>query len=529
MTMKTQKQSFLAVSFLILFIFSCAKDKIIERPNIILIMADDMGYSDLGFFGSEIQTPNLDRLAENGLVMTQFYNTGRCTPTRAALLTGLYPHQVGTGHLTVDFGHPSYQGYINKDGITIAEALKREGYTTMMTGKWHLGDPEKSWPQNRGFEHFYGVPRGGGIYFYPFLIDREVMLNNEVVQVDSSFYSTDAFNDYSVQFIEEHHRKEENKPFFLYVAHIAPHFPLQAPEDDIAKYRGKFKEGFETYRQRRFELMLKQGILPENTQLSPSDERVKHWDNLSEAEQDTMDKKMAVYAAQMDVMDQGIGRIIDKLKDIGEYENTVIMYLSDNGAISTDLAGDAERRGIEGADGPIGSRYSWDAYEASWGNVSNTPFRLYKAWVHEGGIKTPLIIHWPRMIKNHRIDHQVGHVIDIMPTVLDAAGVDYPASYNDQEILPMEGESLIPVIKGRELNRENPLFWEHQGNRAIRKNEWKLVSEYPENKWHLYNLDEDLTEMNDLSNEYTNLVRELESEYQKWADRIGVIPWGEFD
>lgn len=514
--------SIFVLSFLIfLSLWSCkGQFDQSERPNFVLIMADDMGFSDIGYFGAEIQTPNIDQLAKNGLVMTQFYNSGRCVPTRASLLTGLYQHQSGVGHMTDDKGYESYQGFINNKGVTLAEALQNGGYTTMMTGKWHLGEPEQSWPQNRGFEHFYGVPKGGGIYFYPFLIDRDVMLNDKVVEVDSaSFYSTDAFNDYAVRFLEEH--RNSDSPFFLYVAHIAPHFPLQAPEEDIAKYRGTYSQGFHEYRRQRFERQKELGILPDELKLSPPDERVKQWEQLSEAEKDTLDKKMAVYAAQVDRMDQGIGRILEKLKGIGEFDNTVVMFLSDNGAVSVDL----DNWNIEEADGPIGSWNSWEAYGASWGNVSNTPFRLYKRWVHEGGIATPLIFHWPDQIKKPRLNNQVGHVIDIMPTLLDLAGVQYPTNYEGKKRLEPEGKSLAPIFKGTEFTEGRTLFWEHEGNRAVRSGEWKLVSQYPENEWHLYNMEKDRTELTDLSGEHPNLVQELIGKYQNWAERVGVVPW----
>lgn len=507
--------------FLGFFIVSCSNEIThTEKPNFILIMTDDMGFSDIGYFGSEIETPNIDKLARNGLVMTQFYNSGRCVPTRASLLTGLYQHQAGVGHMTSDKGYESYQGYLNKKSVTLAEALQNGGYTTMMTGKWHLGEPEQSWPQNRGFEHFYGVPKGGGIYFYPFLIDRDVMLNDEVVQVDSaSFYSTDAFNNYAVRFLEEH--RNSDSPFFLYVAHIAPHFPLQAPEEDIAKYHGTYSKGFHEYRRQRLERQKELGILPDDLKLSPPDERVKEWEKLSEFEKDRLDKKMAVYAAQVDRMDQGIGRILEKLRDIGEYDNTVVMFLSDNGAVSVDL----DDWNIEEANGPIGSRNSWEAYGASWGNVSNTPFRLYKRWVHEGGIATPLIVHWPNEIKKHRLNNQVGHVIDIMPTLLDLAGVQYPTNYEGKKRLKQEGISLAPIFKGSEVTEERTLFWEHEGNRAVRSGKWKLVSQYPENEWHLYDMEEDRTELSDLSNKNPDLTKDLIEKYQQWAERVGVVPW----
>ena len=523
-----RKFSLIILLLLPAFFYSCSRSVIRsgKRPNIVLILADDMGFSDISYFGSEIPTPNIDKLADGGLVMTHFYNASRCTPTRASLLTGLYQTEAGFGAMTANLGYSSggYQGYLNDRCVTLAEALKRGGYATIMTGKWHLGNPEKSWPQNRGFEKFFGVPKGGGIYFWPFLLDRTVMLNNRVYQPDSSFYSTIAFTDYSVKFLND--VKKSSQPFFLYVAYMAPHYPLQAPDSVIGKYRGKYREGFAKIRQRRFERMKKRGIIPENTELSPPDKRVEDWNQLSAAEKDSMDKRMAVYAAQIDIMDQGIGRIINKLKEMNVYDNTVVIFLSDNGGCSEYHL--KPRPGAHGpTNGAIGSRNFWGAYGPSWANVSNTPFRMYKKWEEEGGIATPFIVHWPDKIKKHRLDTlQVGHVIDIMPTLLDIAGIDYPHRYNGHDILPMEGKSLLPVINGNELKGERTVFWEHEGNRAIRQGSWKLVSMYPENQWRLFNLKSDITELHDVSSEHSSLVREMIGKYQHWANRVGVLPWG---
>lgn len=526
------------IILLILFWASCSNTQEVshELPNIVLIMADDMGYSDIGAFGGEIQTPNIDRLARNGLVMTHFYNAAKCVPTRASLLTGLYHHQVGMGDMKNDYGYPSYQGYLNKKGITLAEALKQGGYTTMMVGKWQLGDHEVAWPQNRGFEQVYGIPKGGGVYFYPFLFDRTLMLDYEVIhkagtapnKIDStSFYSTDAFNDHAVKFIEGH--REKDSPFFLYLSHVAPHWPLNAPEKDIEKYLGKYKKGFESYRQKRFERQKRLGLLPNEMKLSPPDERVENWNQLSNAEKNELDRKMAVYAAQIDRMDQGIGRIIEKLKETDEYNNTVIMFLSDNGgAPQRDIHFNyAEKVLSQYEKGPIGSRYSFKPYGPSWANVSNTPFRLYKDWTHEGGIATPLIVHWPNVIKEHRINSQVSHVIDIMPTLLELSGVKYPESYHGNSILPMEGKSIAPIFKEKSITKNRTLFWENIGNRAVRHGKWKLVSQYPENEWYLYNMEKDRTELNNLSQERPELVKELIRKYDNWANRVGVVPRNE--
>lgn len=490
------------------------------RPNIIVILADDMGYSDLGCMGSEISTPNLDQLAANGLLMTQFYNAGRCCPTRASLLTGLYQHQAGVGDMTENRGVPAYQGYLNKQCVTMAEVLKQAGYTTAMTGKWHVGERPEHWPQRRGFTHFYGIPQGGGAYFYPFLVNRQVWENDRQVTPDSNtFYSTDAFSVYAAQFIEK--QKNSPSPYFLYVAYVAPHFPLQAKAEDIRRYRGKYKAGFEAIRKQRFERMKALGILSPSVSLSPTNESVKNWASLTEAEKDTLDFKMAVYAAQTESIDRGIGKIVQTLKETQQLDNTLIVFLSDNGGES------AHAYPVRGATGPIGSARSWTSYGASWANVSNTPFRLYKSQTYEGGIITPLIAHYPKMIGKKQISRQPGHVVDLMPTLLELAGAKYLSTYQGNTLLPLPGESLTGVFKGNKTLPQRNLYWEHEGNRAVRSGEWKLVSRYPENRWSLYDLANDPTELNDLSKQYPDKVKKLEKQYEAWAARTGVIPWRE--
>ncbi len=493
-----------------------------DRPNIVLIMADDMGYSDLGLFGSEINTPHLDKLAKNGLILTQFYNTSRCCPSRAALLTGIYQHEAGVGDMNNDRGFPNYQGYLNKQCVTIAEVLKDAGYTTMMSGKWHLGDKEEYWPRQRGFEHFFGIPQGGGVYFYPFRDKREVVLNDAPIPVDTTtFYTTDAFNEYAVKFIRQHaeNKQEVTKPFFLYLPHIAPHFPLQAHDEDIARYRGKYKAGFEAIRKARFEKMKTLGIVGSDTKLSPRDKELIDWNTLTESQKDTFDLRMSVYAAQLECMDRGIGDIISTLTSLRMLDNTVILFLSDNG-------GTHEYRKKELKDTrPIGSRYSFATYSRSWANVSNTPFRMYKHWVHEGGISTPLLVHYPKMIKKPRIDHQVAHIMDIMPTCLELAGATYPTRFKGNNILPLKGKGLLPILTGQKMPSYGPLFWEHEGNRAIRDGKWKLVSKYPQDTWELYDLENDRTELIDLSKEKPELVTKMTRMYTQWEKETGVLPW----
>lgn len=491
----------------------------LKQPNIILILADDMGYSDLGIMGSEIHTPNLDRLAGNGLLMTQFYNAGRCCPTRASLLTGLYAHQAGIGDMTENRGYPAYQGFLNKSCVTLAEALQQAGYTTAMTGKWHVGEAPEYWPQRRGFTHFFGIPQGGGAYFYPFLVKRELWQNDQVITPSNSFYSTEAFNAYAVRFIQD--QQNADKPFFLYLAHIAPHFPLQAQPEDIARYRGRYKAGFAATRQQRWQRQQQAGLFSSSVKSAPPDELLQNWSQLSAAEQDTLDLKMAIYAAQITCMDRGIGAIVQKLKETGQLENTLILFLSDNG-------GEAQKPyHVPGATGPLGSATSWDSYGPSWAYVSNTPFRKYKKYVHEGGIRTPLIIHYPALMRKPRREtQQIGHVIDIMPTLLQIANASYPKEYNGRMIKPMAGTSLLLLLQGKELPGRT-LFWEHEGNRGVRDGNWKLVSAFPENVWHLYDLQHDPTELNDLATANPDKAETLKRLYGRWAMQNQVLPWNQ--
>jgi arylsulfatase len=494
----------------------------INQPNIIIIMADDMGFSDLGSFGSEISTPHLDQLAANGLVMSQFYNTSRCVPSRGALLTGAYQHEAGVGHMVDDMGYPSYQGFLNDQVVTVAEVLREAGYKTMMSGKWHLGNEKPYWPRERGFDRFFGFPQGGGVYFFPMREGRDLILDDDPVEVDTAdFYSTDAFNDYAVQFIKEHYgepNKRTNQPFFLYLPHIAPHFPLQARKEDIAKYRGKYLEGFKSVREKRFQKLKELQIIGNEFPLSPEDEAVLAWVNLSAEEKDLYDLKMAVFAGQVDRMDKGIGNIIAVLREQGQLDNTLIIFLSDNGGTHENTSS----KEISG--GEIGSPYSFTSYSRSWANVSNTPFRMYKHWVHEGGISTPFIAHFPKMIQGHRVDNQVGHIMDIMATCLDLAGASYPETYKGKQIKPLKGKSLVPIFENKKREGHEALFWEHEGNRAVRQGKWKLVSAHGK-AWELYDMEQDRAEINNLSEKYLEKAKELSALYIQWADETGVLPW----
>ncbi|WP_020529628.1 arylsulfatase [Flexithrix dorotheae] len=509
----------------ILFFNSCQKEttetpesSADERPNIVLIMVDDMGFSDLGIFGSRIQTPNIDQLANEGVLFSQFYNTSRCCPSRAALMTGLYQHQAGIGDMTGDHGYPSYQGRLNKSCVTIAEVLKDAGYSTLMSGKWHLGSGKDYWPRQRGFEQFYGVPEGGGVYFYPFNRKRSVVLNDSVLALDETYYSTTAFNENAVKFIDEAAKKDN--PFFLYLAHIAPHFPIQAPKEVYQKYLGKFMDGFDALKKEKLDQLKKLGFFGPQMQLSEVDDVVLNWDQLTQEEKEFYDHKMAIYAAQLEMVDHGVGEIIKTLKANGALENTAIFFLSDNGGTHEELGFDPLN--IEDKD-KLGSNETYRSYGRAWANVSNTPFRMYKHWVHEGGISSPLIFHYPNMKKADKLNHEVAHIMDIMPTCVELAETTYPDEYHGNKILPMEGKSLLPLIKNGKREDHEALFWEHEGNKAVRVGDWKLVASFPEEVWRLYNVKEDRIEMKDLSSENPEKGKELTEKYEAWANRVGVV------
>jgi arylsulfatase len=479
------------------------------------MMADDMGFSDLGCYGSEIATPNIDRLASGGLRFTQFYNTARCCPTRASLLTGLYPHQAGIGHMVADRGTPAYQGYLNDRCVTIAEAMREGGYTTMMSGKWHVGEQRPHWPKDRGFDRYFGLISGSSSYFRV-TEARPLVIEDQVYRPkDDSFYMTDLFTDNAVKFLDENGRGP--KPFFLYTAFTSPHWPLHALPEDIARHRGKYRMGWDELRKRRHARMVELGIVDARWPLTPRDEDVPSWENAPD--KDGWDLRMAVYAAQIDRMDQNVGRILRKLQEIGQAGNTLILFLADNGACAEVLD-----RGQKGA--LPGSPDSFTSYGVPWANASNTPFRLYKHWVHEGGIATPLIANWPGVIRQGgKLTGQVGHLVDVMATCVDVGGTPYPKTFKGNPITPMEGRSLRPVFEGRQRQGHPTLCWEHEGNRAVRQENWKLVSRHPEG-WELYDVAADRTELKNLAASQPQKVKEMAAAYDSWASRCGVVPYG---
>ena len=527
-----------------------------RKPNIVLIMSDDMGFSDIGCYGGEIHTPTLDHLAAGGLRFTQFYNTARCCPTRASLMTGLYQHQAGIGHMTGDSGSDSYRGDLNRRCVTIAEALRPAGYRTYMTGKWHVtrftdrNGPKHNWPLQRGYEKFYGTITGAGSFYDPTTLCRDntyITPDNDPQYKPDTFYYTDAISDNATKYIREHYDESPEKPFFMYVAFTAAHWPMHALEKDIAKYKGKFDKGYRYYRRQRFRRMKEMGLIREDWDMS---ERAGDWEKVENKEWEA--RCMEVYAAMIDSMDRGIGRIVAELKKQGVFDNTLIFFLQDNGGCAEGMGRGKPRKPypkyepmgpdelqphiwppMQTRDGrPVrvgpevmpGPADTYIAYGRNWANVSNTPFRLYKHWVHEGGISTPLICHWPGHIKTPgSLCHEPGHLIDIMATCVDVSGATYPSTYKGHEIQPMEGVSLAPAFGGRGLG-DRAIYWEHEGNRAVRRGKWKIVSKHP-GGWELYDMEADRTELHDLASTHPEKLNELKSLYEAWAKRCGVRPW----
>lgn len=516
-----------------------------NRPNIVLILNDDMGFSDIGCYGGEVETPHLDRLAAGGVRFSQFYNTARCSPSRASLLTGLHPHQTGIGVLTYNMGPEGYAGNLNRRCVTIAEALKSSGYRSYLSGKWHvagnLTQPTDSWPLQRGFDAFYGTIIGAGSFYDPNTLTR----GNDNIEHEArepGFFYTDAISDNAVGFIRQHRREHPDKPFFQYVAYTAPHWPLHAHDEDIAKYKGRFDKGWDQLREERLQRLVQSGILDKGWPLSDRDPTQPAWDLARHKE--WLLRCMEVYAAQIDRMDQGIGRILRTLEEEGQLDDTLVIFLSDNGACAEDIPDDLTidelanklmiakehtRTGepVQFGNDPSlmpGPENTYQSYGRAWANLSNSPFRLYKHWIHEGGISTPLIAHWPAGIGDRgAVRHTPGYLPDIMATVLEVTGTAYPKDWNGQPIEPLEGHSLAPVLRKGAKAERPPMFWEHEGNAAVRIGKWKLVRKFPD-PWELYDMEQDRTELNDLAAQHPDRVKDMVAQYEAWARRCGVIP-----
>jgi arylsulfatase A-like enzyme len=532
------------------------------RPNVLLILADDMGFSDIGCFGSEIHTPNIDALASEGLKFTQFYNGARCCPSRASLLTGLYAQQTGVGLMTGNDHLPGYMGRLNDSCVTVGQVLKSAGYNTYACGKWHVGD---FLPTTRGFDKFYGFYTGytmnswnpnqmalfppGPMHTYP----------------PGKFYATDALTDYALDFINDG-RKDAGHPWFAYVAYQAAHFPLMAPADEVAKYVPVYEKGWDAIREKRLERIKSLGVLAGTTPLSPRsliprpdiakkddglDTDVNPaWDTLPHDRQEDLAHRMAIYAAMVDHMDRDIGRIIDDLKSHHDLDNTIVFFLSDNGACAewAPFGFDTQMR-FPAGDGTKGTGHGYNGnsfvkpilhtgaeldqmgspgssgigYGSGWANACNTPFRMYKHYDHEGGISTPLIVRWPAGIKDKGVFRtQVGDVIDLMPTLVELSGAKYPAEFGGHAILPMEGRSIVPAFADQPVRRD-ALYWEHEGNRAVRMGDLKLVS-LAGQPWELYDMSKDRVELNDLAASSPEKVKQLRTMWDEWAKRCNVYP-----
>ena len=498
-------------------------------PNILIILADDLGYSDIGCYGGEISTPNLDRLAENGLQFRNFYNAARCCPTRAALLTGLYPHEAGMGGMVSSVENPipppsTYQGFLNDSSATLAEVLRPAGYKNYMSGKWHVGERPEHWPRKRGFDRYFGLISGASSY-YEVIKDqprvRRMALDDDVWEpAKEGFYMTDAITDYAVDFLQGHFTNQKEQPFFTYLAYTAPHWPLHAPAEDIARYQGKYDHGWVAIRKERFQKMIDLGLIDSSYQLSAVPKSIPDWDTLTNQEE--WSRRMEVHAAMVDRMDQGIGKVMALLEQNGALDNTLIMFLSDNGASSENITG----RKLHDPTIPIGARGSYAAFREPWANASNTPYRKYKRWTHEGGIKTPFIVHWPKGIEKPgaKVDHYA-HIIDIMTTALQLSGANYP-----EGMRLLRGQSLDWAWSDEDSkspDEDRVLYWEHFNHRAVRKGPWKLVSALPDNEWELYNLEEDPVELEDLSADFPDKVQEMVALHQGWSEEVGVHKHGE--
>jgi arylsulfatase len=513
-----------------------------SRPNILLILADDLGYSDIGCYGSEIATPNLDALAKQGLRFRQFYNGTRCCPSRASLLTGLYPHQAGVGAMTAQTPAPGYRGFPQPHTRTIAEVLHDAGYHTSMVGKWHLSaGPKTPRPTDRGFDEFYGMIGGFNSFFQedPFYTRLPADRAKREYAKDK-FYSSDAFGDYSLDFLAE--ARKSKKPWFQYLAFNAPHFPLHAKQEDIAKYAETYQIGWDKLREQRHARQIELGLLAKQTPLSPLSpfqtrkdfERTgmnPAWDTLDADRQLDLARRMAIFAGMVTCMDRNIGRVVDDLKKNGELDNTLILFLSDNGACAEwDPYGFDENSGPKntlhrGEDlAKMGSAKTYHSYGSGWANAGNTPFRLYKHDCYEGGIRTPLIAHWPAGIKARgEYRDQAGHLIDIMATYVALSGATYPTKVGDHAITPLEGTSLLPAFDNKPLPREL-LAWEHERNRGIRVGRWKLVS--PKDKpWELYDIDADPVELHNLAASDQARVKVMSEQWDAWAKRCNVLPY----
>ncbi|TWT42647.1 Arylsulfatase [Botrimarina colliarenosi] len=557
--MATFAERFLA--FVLLTSVLCGEG-VAARPNIVILFADDLGYSDIGCFGGEIETPNLDSLAQKGLRLTQFYNTGRCCPSRASLLTGLYPHQAGVG-LMVYRSYPGagYRGRLNDECVTFGDVAKSAGYRTYMVGKWHAGHTPEALPEVRGFDQFTGVYlhidsywkvlKGCDVYRDGELLIEAQENPTNPYHPEQEFYTTDFFTDAAIDYLQQAAERPA-EPFLLHVCFNAPHFPLEAPDELIEKYRGRYLKGWNQLREEKFQRMKRMGLLRSGQKLPRGRrheevaveglvfkdlldrESLPAWDELSPSEQEELDFRRALYAAQVDRMDQGIGRIVEQLRRQDALDNTVIMFFSDNGC-----SGELDLFGMNWPE-HTRSTYSqwrkaggWSISQGQcWAHLSNTPLRKYKQFVHEGGIASPFVVHWPAGIErtDDIADEQIFHLIDVMPTICDLAGAEYPKMHNGREIKPAPGISMAPYWTQRASEPETrTLLWQHLNHSAVRRGDWKLVTldDRDPGSWELYDLSTDRSETENLIGEHPQIASKLRTAWRTWAEHSNVVPFPE--
>lgn len=555
-------RTFFVCAILLFAISTAAYAQQAPRPNVVLILADDLGFSDLGCYGGEIHTPHLNALAARGLRYTQFYNCTRCCPSRACLLTGLYPHQAGVGDMTGDQTQPGYRGFLQPNCVTFAQVLKAAGYRTAMVGKWHVGDNIS--PIDRGFDNFYGWTRGYGVnsWYEKAMIRLPAGAPQRTYQ-PGEFFATDALTDQALDFVAD--MRQANLPWLLYVAYQAPHFPLHARDQEVIEYQNRYREGWDRIREERLARQKQIKLVPPDTKLTPrspialpaaaarngsatEDGNNPPWSSLSNERQHDLAARMAVYAAMVTGMDRNIGRIVDDLRSNGDLENTLIIFLSDNGACAEwepfgfDLQpldanqiqpGVGINLGTQAAPSilrdPKNVSTMWHAngmisYGSAWANASTTPWRMYKHSCHEGGISGPMIVHWPARIKaGNQFRRQVGHLIDVMPTLVEVSGASYPAEIAGQKIDPPEGKSIVATFDDKPIERDF-LAWEHEGNAALRNGDWKIVRRGAQGPWELYNVAADRTELDNLAGQNMERVSRMAAAWQTWAERTHVFP-----
>lgn len=524
-----------------------------DKPNVIIILVDDLGFSGIGSYGGLIETPHIDQLAEDGVRFNQFFTTSRSCPSRASLMTGLYPTEVGVGHMVFRpnpaknemvpedrmYIPAEYRGWlIDKEDVhTLPEMMQTAGYSTYISGKWHLHSTDTmTWPLQRGFDKYYGVLPGTTNYFKP----AELYRGNTHIQASGErYYTTDAFTSEAIGFLQEHQAQKADDPFFLYLAYNAPHFPIQAMPEDFAKYRGRFMEGWDVLRQRVYERQLELGVIPADTKLTPpagvstrlgsQGDSIPSWESLTPKQKDRMDAIMASYAGMVDRVDQNVGKLIAYLKETNQFDNTLIFFFSDNGGeAESNPLGSAivfEELGVYG-----GGSEKHAHYGKAWANFVNTPFREFKHFAHQGGIQSPLIVHWPQGVKKgmeNSILPQYAFLQDITLTCLDVAGVKWPSKIGDNNYPITDGRSITPTLKGKKKAIHNtPIFYEHEGNRVVRLGKWKLVGFYDE-PWELYDMDKDRSEMNNVADKNPKVVKQLSKAYNAWMVRAGVLPWSQ--